>query len=151
VVLVPFLTSKAGNGDAHITANVGILAPYTLDATIGYEHPIGYGQAIEGYLEAGNHWQTPVCHRFWKGYFWDGGALYKYRLARFKNGCFRIVGGVHCGLNQQDIFFGIEGGFEYNYVFANNWELAIRQKNTVNFLHGDIFRCGVMIGVKIPL
>lgn len=151
MAIVPFLNSYAGDGDAHFTANIGIMAPYTLDATVGYEHPIGYGNAIEAYAEIGNHWQHPICHRFWKGYFWDGGVLYKHRLARFKNSNFRVLGGVQCGLYRQDIFFGVEAGFEYNYVFPNSWEFSIRQKNTVNFLHGDVFRCGVMFGVKIPL
>ena len=149
--MVPFLAAKAGDGDSHITINAGILAPYTLDATIGYEHPLGYSNAVEIYGEGGNHWQKPVCHMFWKGWFWDGGVLFKHRLARFKNGGFRVLGGLHTGMNQQDYFFGVEAGFEYNYVFPNNWVFSVRQKNTVNFLHGDVFRCGVMVGVKIPL
>lgn len=151
-VIISFCSaSYAGDGDSHITANVGIMAPYTLDATIGYEHPFGSSGAIEVYGEAGNHWQTPVCHRFWKGWFWDGGVLYKHKIARFKNGSLRTLGGVQTGLTQQKYFFGCELGFEYEYVFSNNWALSIRQKNTVNFLHGDVFRCGVMIGIKIPL
>lgn len=149
-MLIAF-AAVAENNDPHINVNVGILAPYTLDATIGYEHPIGFGDAFEIYGEAGNHWRTPVCCQFWKGYFWDAGALYKHRLARFKNGSFRVVGGVQTGMNRHDYFFGVEAGFEYNYVFPNNWVFSLRQKNTVNFLHGDVFRCGIMIGFKIPL
>lgn len=141
----------AGDGDSHLTANVGIMAPYTLDATIGYEHPFGYGNAIEAYAEIGNHWQKPTCCQFWKGYFWDGGVLYKHRIARFKNGNLRVLGGVQTGLVRQDYFFGIEAGFEYNYVLPNSWEFSVIQKNTVNFLHGDVFRCGIMLGIKIPL
>lgn len=151
LAFIPAIVSYAGDGDKHISVNAGILAPYTLDATIGYEHPIGYGHAFEVYAEAGNHWQTPVCHRFWKGYFWDGGIIYKHRISRFKNGRLRAVGGLQCGLDRQKIFFGVELGMEYNYIFPNSWEFSIRQKNTVNFLHGDIFRCGLMLGVKIPL
>ena len=148
---LPVLSASAGDGDKMLDINVGILAPYTLDATIGYEHPIGYGNAFEVYGEAGNHWQKPVCCQFWKGYFWDAGALYKHRISRFRNGRIRALGGAHLGMNKQDFFCGVELGFEYNYVFPNSWELSIREKNTINFFHGDIFRCGVMVGVKIPL
>lgn len=141
----------AGDGDTHFTANVGMMAPYTIDATLGYEHPIGFGHAIEGYLEGGNHWQKPICHRFWKGYFWDGGAAYKHRVARFKNGNLRVLGGVDCGMVGQRIFFGIEAGIEYNYVLSNNWVLNIKGRTCVNFLNGDKFRTGIFIGLKIPL
>ena len=47
-------------------------------------------------------------------------------------------------------FLGLEGGFEYVYVFRNGCEFAIIQKNNVNFIHGDTFRNGLLFGVKIP-
>lgn len=150
ILLISFVFANAGDGDQHITVNVGILAPYTLDATIGYEHPLNTHSSIEVYGEVGNHWRTPVCHNFWKGWFWDGGAIYKHRLAKFKNGSFKALGGLQTGLVVKKYFFGIELGFEYEYVFRNNWALSIRQKNTVNFLHGDTFRTGGLIGIKIP-
>lgn len=143
--------SYAGDGDDHITANVGIMAPYTLDATVGYEFPMGTDGQFEIYGEAGNHWQTPVCHRFWKGWFWDGGALYKHKITHLKNGSLKALGGVQTGMTRQKYFLGCELGFEYEYIFANNWVLSVRQKNTVNFFNGDKFRSGVMVGIKIPL
>ena len=36
------------------------------------------------------------------------------------------------------------------YVFQNGWEFSLIQKNNVNFLHGDTFRNGLLVGVKIP-
>lgn len=151
IAICAILKCSAGDGDQHITANVGIMAPYTLDMTVGYEHPIGYGHAIEAFGEVGDHWQTPVCHRFWKGWFWDVGCAFKYRLARFKNGNFRMFAGLETGLTQKQYFFGTEVGFEFNYVLPNNWVFAVSQKNNFNFLHGDWYRGGVMIGIKIPL
>lgn len=56
--------------DGKLTINAGFLFPSTLNATIGYEHPLSYGNAVEVFAEMGDHWQTPVCHRFWKGYYW---------------------------------------------------------------------------------
>jgi len=117
---------------------------------IGYEHPLSYGNAVEIYGEVGNHWQEPTCCRFWKGYYWDGGLVYKQRLARYKNGMLRFRFGPQFGATQKKFFLGVEAGFEYSYVFQNGWEFSLIQKNNVNFLHGDTFRNGLLLGVKIP-
>lgn len=136
--------------DGKLTINAGFLFPSTLNATIGYEHPLSYGNAVEVFAEMGDHWQTPVCHRFWKGYYWDGGWVYKHRLVRYKNGMLRFRFGPQFGATQRKFFLGIEGGFEYNYMFQNGWKFALIQKNNVNFIHGDTFRNGLLIGMKIP-
>lgn len=143
-------TICASAQDSKLTINAGFLFPSTLNATIGYEYPLSYGNAVEVFGELGNHWQTPVCHRFWKGYYWDGGLMYKHRLVRYKNGMLRFRFGPQFGATQRKFFLGIEGGFEYNYVFQNGWEFALIQKNNVNFIHGDTFRNGLLIGLKIP-
>lgn len=143
-------TLCASAQDGKLTINAGFLFPSTLNATVGYEHPLSYGNAVEVFGELGNHWQTPVCHRFWKGYYWDGGLVYKHRLVRYKNGMLRFRFGPQFGATQRKFFLGIEGGFEYNYVFQNGCEFSIIQKNNVNFLHGDTFRNGLMLGFKIP-
>lgn len=148
--MVCFLFSFASERN-HITFNAGYMIPYTLNANIGYEYETENGHAYEVFGELGDHWQTPVCHNFWKGYYWDGGAVYKHQLKRLKNGSFRVFGGVHCGAEQKHFFLGIRAGFEYNYVFQNNWEFSVTQLNTVNFLKGDLFRNGLMVGIKIPL
>lgn len=95
----------------------------------------------------GTHWQEKD---FWKGYYWDGGIVYKHRLVRYKNGMLRFRFGPQFGAVQKRFFIGLEGGFEYSYVFRNGWEFALIQKNNVNFLHGDTFRNGLLLGMKIP-
>ena len=151
VLVMPWLSSF-GDEPARITVNAGVLAPYTLDATISYEKPVGYGNAWALFGEAGNRWQTPICHMFWKKYYWDGGFEYKHRLVKYKNGFFRIFGGGYCGAYIHRVFFGCHVGFEYNYTFANNWQFSVSQKNQFNFLNRvDTFRNGLMIGLKIPI
>ena len=110
---------------------------------------VAIGASAQGKLavEAGNHWQEKD---FWKGYYWDGGIVYKHRLVRYKNGMLRFRFGPQFGAVQKRFFIGLEGGFEYSYVFRNGWEFALIQKNNVNFLHGDTFRNGLLLGVKIP-
>jgi hypothetical protein len=44
----------------------------------------------------------------------------------------------------------VEGGLEYNYVFPNRVQFSVIQKNQVSFFHGDTFRNGLLIGIKIP-
>lgn len=136
--------------DKKHTVNAGFLFPSTLNAMVGYEYPLSYGNAVELYGEAGTHWQSPTCHRFWEDYYWDGGLVYKHRLVRYKNGMLRFRFGPQFGAVQRKFFMGLEGGFEYSYVFQNGCEFTLIQKNNVNFLHGDTFRNGLLIGFKIP-
>lgn len=150
ILLCAFVSIGASAQDSKLTLNAGFLFPSTLNATLGYEHPLSYGNAVEVFGEVGNHWQVPVSDRFWKGYYWDGGVLYKHRLVRYKNGMLRFRFGPQFGAVQRKFFLGMEAGFEYNYVFQNGWEFAFIQKNNVNFIHGDTFRNGLLIGIKIP-
>lgn len=149
VALFGILPAMANEPD-RLNVNVGIQVPYTLDATIGWERTVGSGHALEVFAEAGNHWQTPVCHMFWKKYYWDGGVAYKHKIKHFKNGSLRLVGGGYVGADRGRCFFGFQAGFEYNYVFPNEWVFTVSQKNNFNFLHGDSFRNGITLGVKIP-
>jgi hypothetical protein len=55
------------------------------------------------------------------------------------------------GAYRGDYFFGAEGCLEYNYTLASGWKLTLKQKNNVSFMHGDTFRNGLTIGIKIPL
>lgn len=141
--------ASAQDGSNKLTLNAGFMFPSTLNATIGYEHPLSYGNAVEVYGEVGNHWQKP-SENFWKGYYWDGGMVYKHRLVRYKNGMLRFRFGLQFGATQKKFFIGLEGGFEYSYVFRNGWEFALIQKNNVNFIHGDTFRNGLLLGLKVP-
>ena len=136
IALVCAIVSVGAYAQGKLTVNAGFLFPSTLNATLGYEHSFSYGNAVEVFGEVGNHWRTTPGD-FWKGYYWDGGILYKHRLVRYKNGMLRFR-------------FGAASGFEYNYVFQNGWEFSLIQKNNVNFLHGDTFRNGLLIGLKIP-
>jgi hypothetical protein len=153
------LVSFGASAQEKLTVNAGFLFPSTLNATVGFEHSLNYGNAVELFGEIGDHWKSDEG-RFWSsrsalftknGYYWDGGLLYKHRLIRYKNGMLRFRFGPQFGAVERKFFLGIEGGFEYNYVFQNGWEFSLIQKNNVNFIHGDTFRNGLLIGLKIPL
>jgi hypothetical protein len=93
-LLCAVVTIGASAQDGKLTVNAGFLFPSTLNATVGYEHPLAYGNALEVFGEVGNHWRKPD---FWKGYYWDGGIVYKHRLARYKNGMLRFRFGPQFG------------------------------------------------------
>lgn len=150
LALVCAIVSIGAYAQGKLTVNAGFLFPSTLNGTLGYEHSFSYGNAVEVFGEIGNHWRTSPGE-FWKGYYWDCGILYKHRLARYKNGMLRFRFGPQFGAVERKFFLGAEAGFEYNYVFQNGWEFSLIQKNNVNFLHGDTFRNGLLIGLKIPL
>lgn len=67
--------SVSAYSQGKLTVSAGFQFPSSLNAAIGYEYPLTYGNAVELYGEAGNHWQKPVCHRFWDGYWWDAGLV----------------------------------------------------------------------------
>ena len=137
ITLCCAVVAIGASAQGKLAVNAGFLFPSTLNATIGYERPLSYGNA----------WQEKD---FWKGYYWDGGIVYKHRLVRYKNGMLRFRFGPQFGAVQKLFFIGLEGGFEYSYVFQNGWEFTLIQKNNVNFLHGDTFRNGLLLGMKIP-
>lgn len=147
------LSIKAGEGDTYLALSAGALYPKTLNAEVSVEKELSYGQSVAIFGEAGNHWLEPVCHMFWKGYYWDGGVNYKFPLRRYKNGMLRFRVGADCGADTRKFFFGAEAGFEYTYVFSSGVEFCIIQKNNFNFLHAarDHFRNGLLIGFKFPL
>ena len=150
ILLCAVASMSASAQDGKLTLNAGFLFPSTLNATLGYEYPLSYGNAVEVFGEAGTHWHRPVSKNFWKDYYWDGGLLYKHRLVRYKNGMLRFRFGPQFGAVNRKFFLGLEGGFEYSYVLRSGMEFASIQKNNVNFLHGDTFRNGLLLGIKIP-
>ena len=149
IICCAFAVLSASAQDKKLTLNAGFLFPNTLNAMIGYEHPLSYGNAWKSTAKweslAGTH-LLPVL----EGLLLDGGLVYKQRLARYKNGMLRFRFGPQFGATQKKFFLGVEAGFEYSYVFQNGWEFSLIQKNNVNFLHGDTFRNGLLLGVKIP-
>lgn len=134
---------------SNINVNAGFLFPSTLNATVGYEHHLWDGNYGEIFGEMGNHWMTGKGN-FWKGYYWDFGLTFKYRMKEYKNGNLYFRIGPQVGAVQRKVAVGFDVGIEYNYVFSNGIIFSVIEKNDFNFIHGDTFRNGLLIGVKIP-
>lgn len=148
--------SYAGEGDNRVFISAGFLIPTTLNAEFAFEHEVRYGNAWELTFEVGNKYEKdPVCGKycdetFWNGYYWDGGVNYKKVLKKGKNSIFRIKGGPKFGAYKGRFAYGAEISFEYNIQLENGIQISFTQKNQVNFNHGDDFRNGLLVGLKIP-
>lgn len=53
IICCAFAVLSASAQDKKLTLNAGFLFPNTLNAMIGYEHPLSYGNAVEIYGEVG--------------------------------------------------------------------------------------------------
>ena len=156
LALLGVLTVHAGDGDQYLSVNGGFLFNSTLSASVGYERELSYSDALELFGEVGDRWHRDpkrdgiYSDMFKKDYYWGGGILYKRNLKRYKNATLRLRFGPECGAHTGDYFFALEGGFELNYVFPSRVQFSVIQKNQVGFFHGDTFRNGLLIGIKIP-
>ena len=156
VSLLCVTAAFAGQGDGYLSLNGGFLFNSTLNATLGYERELSYTDALEFFGEVGDRWEEDpvcgkVCHEsFFKNYYWDGGVAYKKCLKRMKNSTFRLRLGPQMGAVKGRFFMALECGFEYNVILPNRVQLSVTQKNQVGFLHGDSFRNGLLVGLKIP-
>ena len=140
VSLLCVTTAFAGQGDGYLSLNGGFLFNSTLNATLGYERELSYTDALEFFGEVGDRWEVdPVC-----------GVAYKKCLKRMKNSTFRLRLGPQMGAVKGRFFMALECGFEYNVILPNRVQLSVTQKNQVGFLHGDSFRNGLLVGLKIP-
>lgn len=158
IIFVLMLTASvwAGEGDRYVNINSGFLFNSTLNFTAGCERQLEYGDAVELFGEVSDRWhRDPVCGRicskvFWKDHYWDGGLLYKKSVRHYKNSRLRLRVGPVFGSHTGDYFFGVEGGLEYDCIFPCGIQFSVIQKNDVSFLHGDTFRNGILIGIKVP-
>jgi len=149
--------ASAGVGEQFFTVSGGFLFPQTLNAEFSFEKELRHGNALELTGEIGNKWQKdPVCGKvcsesFWKGYYWGGGIAYKPVLKKYKNSALRLKTGLHCGAYTKKWCYGGQISFEYVFFLPSGLQFSITQKNQININHGDTFRNGILLGVRIPI
>ena len=152
LMMTVIVGAYAGDGDEFVNVNGGFLFNRTLNASFGYERELSYYDALELFGEIGDRWHELDGNTSFKtDYYWGGGVLYKKCLKRFKNASLRFRFGPECGAHTGDWFFAVEGGFELNVSFPNRVQLSLVQKNQVGFIHGDTFRNGLLIGIRVPI
>lgn len=158
-IIFTIFTAKADgeNGYNYITSAVGFSFNNTGTTQFSYEKPLNYDVSLSIDGELGYRFNK-LCvtdtlnNTFrYKQYYWDGGLTAKKTVIRYKNSILRAFLGAHAGAYRKDFFIGIDGGFEWCYIFRNEIQFFIQQKNQVNFIHNDTFKNGILLGFKIPL
>lgn len=151
----------------HLGVGVGAFYQRGLDATLSYEHETRYHNAWEYFLnyylkyekdpEAGHY----TTDSFWKSYnSWEVGVCYKPCVSRSRNahGNVRLGAGIGSAIDHADdmaLFSEIQGdvhvGYEHTYILRHGWNLYWQTKADVAIKGEDIFRIGVVLGLKLPL
>ena len=88
---------------------------------------------------------------FWNNYrTWGLGVAYKPCVYRSRNkyGSLRI--GASGGSDTHEFMGWAHLGYEQNYVLRHGWHLYWQIKTDLCINGEDLFRSGVVIGIKIP-
>lgn len=156
-VLTVSATAFAGDRDRRVSFGVGLLYENGLDATLSYERENAYHNAWEFFANGYLKWDKcascgHVCpDSFWKNYrSWSIGASYKPCVVRGRNhyGSFRFGGSL--GSDTHRFLGGVHAGYEHNYRLRGGWQVYWQVKSDLMIKGKDLFRTGIVLGVKLP-
>lgn len=157
-VLAVSATAFAGDRDGRVSFGVGLLYENGLDATLSYERENAYHNAWEFFANGYLKWDKcascgHVCpDSFWKNYrSWSIGAAYKPCVVRGRNhyGSFRFGGSL--GSDTHRVLGGVYAGYEHNYRLRGGWQVYWQVKSDLMIKGKDLFRTGIVLGVKLPV
>lgn len=157
-VLAVSATAFAGDRDGRVSFGVGLLYENGLDATLSYERENAYHNAWEFFANGYLKWDKcascgHVCpDSFWKNYrSWSIGAAYKPCVVRSRNhyGSFRF--GSSLGSDTHRVLGGVHAGYEHNYRLRGGWQVYWQVKSDLMIKGKDLFRTGIVLGVKLPV
>ena len=151
-------TTSAQTNSDHVSVGVGALCERGLDLTISYEHETKYHNAWEYFANGYIKWDDckscgHVCpESFWKNYRSYGfGIAYKPCVTRGRNHHGNLRIGASAGNDTKDFLGGAHIGYEHNYTLRGGWKLYWQVKTDVMIKGEDLFRTGVVLGVKLPV
>lgn len=157
-VLAVSATAFAGDRDGRVSFGIGLLYENGLDATLSYERETAYHNAWEFFANCYLKWDKcascgHVCpDSFWKNYrSWSVGAAYKPCVTRGRNhyGSFRFGGSL--GSDTHKVLGGVHAGYEHNYRLRGGWQVYWQVKSDLMIKGKDLFRTGIVLGVKLPV
>lgn len=161
-VIVAIITisaqAYAGEHEDRVGLGFGLLYRNGLDATISYERESSNHDAWEFFANGYVRWKDcescgHVCpESFWKNYrTWGVGAAYKPCVSRGRNnyGSLRLGGSL--GSDTRRLLGGVHAGYEHNYRLKGGWQLYWQVKTDLMIVGEDLFRTGVVLGIKIPV
>lgn len=158
MLMMTAVTVKAGNGDWYLGLQSGVMYPRIFNTTLIVDKETRYHNAIECYVDYFTQWNDcPDCKRVCTDSFWHSkyglsvGATYKPCVNRSRNSFGRFRIGADMGTNTRNFVLGIELGYEYVWALRNGVQIALIQKNEINFWAKPTFKNGAQIGIRIPL
>lgn len=150
-------TGFAQHNDNRIMAGVGCLYERGLDLTIAYEHETRYHHAWEYFANGYIKWDDcsscgHVCpESFWNNYrSYSFGFAYKPCMARGRNHHGNLRIGASAGSDTDRFLGGVHLGYEHNYTLRGGWKLFWQVKTDVMIKGEDLFRTGIVFGIKLP-
>lgn len=150
--------AKADDRNGRIQVGTGLLYRNGMDLTVTYEYETNYHHAWEFFGNVYLKWEEcadckHVCpESFWNHYnTWGVGAAYKPCVFRSRNQHGNLRIGASLGSDRHRVLGGIHAGYEHNYALRKGWELFWQVKTDLMIKGEDLFRTGVVVGVKIPV
>ncbi|MCM1511349.1 MAG: hypothetical protein NC116_11630 [Clostridium sp.] len=152
------LSASAGEHDRRVGLGVGLLYSNGLDATLSYELENANHNAWEFFANGYVQWKDcescgHVCpDSFWKNYrSWGVGAAYKPCVTRSRNNYGNLRFGGSLGSDTHKVLGGVHAGYEHNYRMRGGWQLYWQVKTDFMIKGEDLFRTGVVLGIKLPV
>ena len=152
------LNASAQQGSSRLSLGMGALYRNGVDVTLAYEHETNYRHAWEFFANGYLQWKEcascgHVCpESFWRNYRTYGfGVAYKPIVARGRNHYGNLRIGASAGSDTKKFLAGLHFGYEHNYVLRSGWTLYWQAKGDVMIKGADLFRTGIVLGVKLPI
>ena len=152
------LNASAQRNSGRLSLGAGLLYENGMDLTIAYEHEGNYRHAWEFFANGYLKWAEcascgHVCpDSFWRNYRSYGfGAAYKPCVARGRNHFGNLRIGASADSDTRRFVAGLHLGYEHNYVMRSGWMLYWQVKSDVMIKGKDLFRTGIVLGVKLPV
>ncbi|MDO5419976.1 MAG: hypothetical protein Q4F50_07940 [Bacteroides sp.] len=152
------LKASAQRNSDRLSLGAGLLYENGMDLTIAYEHEGNYRHAWEFFANGYLKWAEcascgHVCpDSFWRNYRSYGfGAAYKPCVTRGRNHFGNLRIGASAGSDTRKFVAGLHLGYEHNYVMRSGWMLFWQVKSDVMIKGKDLFRTGIVLGVKLPV
>ncbi len=152
------LSLSAQTNMPRLSLGVGCLYQRGLDATLAVEVERKNHNAWEFFANGYLKWAEcdicgHVCPRsFWKNYRSYGfGIAYKPCVVRGRNHHGNLRFGGSLGSDLDDVLGGIHAGYEHSYVLRSGFTLFWQAKVDFMIVGDDLFRTGLVLGIKLPL
>lgn len=152
------MAGYAQSGGSRVSVGIGALYEKGFDATLSVEHETKNHNAWEyflnGYIQYAKDKEAGHITKdsFWRNYrTWAVGVAYKPCVYRGRNtyGSLRI--GASGGSDTREFMGWAHVGYEHNYVLRGGWAVYWQAKTDLCVNGKDLFRTGVVIGVKRAL